>query len=308
MNLTISQPIAYPFYMGSPRLPFSVPWSPHPYHFPTSSYHTPPSYPLPFILSHPPRPNLPPKTLPLHSSYTNTRYNHLKQSTSHINRHRSMDTSLHSQGYSIPSYQYQPMKTKSVSDFHQLSQQNSTHLLKAHSWHAMNHLYQLNPTVNHANQIPAFDENYSHHHHHHRRPRSPKRKKKSHRNHSSSPKQKQLPDQGLVRISTHDEMPMINNPIYRGNLTHTSENFKPKKSIRTSLKKASPSSSTTSSQSSFQKRFNGSLRNDPLLIAAMEDFRELRQTSSRSTSVTYVYPFAYFVSISILFLVNINEI
>jgi hypothetical protein len=285
MNLTMPQPVAYPFYMGSPRLPFSVPWSPNPFQYSTPSYQT--AYPLPFILSHQPQANFPPKTIP---SYTNTRYNHLKQSTSHINRHRSIDTSLHSQHYTIPNYQYRPLKTKSVSDFQQLSHQNATHLLKAHSWHSMNHLHQPNINVNHTKEIQLNHENHSHHHHH--RPRSPKRKKKSHQNRSLSPKEKQLPEQGIVRISTFDQMPLIHNPIYKENLSHHSNNnSKPKKSTRMNSTKQSSSSSTISSQSSFQKRVNGSLRNDPLLIAAMEDFRQLHRASSQSTSLTYVFLF-----------------
>jgi hypothetical protein len=96
----MQQPMSYPFYMGSPRLPFSVPWSPNPYHFPPPSQQyfpqtlPPMHYPLPFILSHQQQHNPSPKTSHSFSSYTNTRYNHLKQSTSHINRHRSIDTSL----------------------------------------------------------------------------------------------------------------------------------------------------------------------------------------------------------------------
>ena len=282
MNLTMSQPMPYPLYMASPRLPFAVPWTPNPFHFPSPSYQTPPAYSLPFVLSHPPRQNFPPKTLSTHSSYTNTRYNHLKQSTSHINRHRSIDISLHPQGHSNPNYQYRPIKTKSVSDFHQNTPQNSAHLMKAHSWHAINHLYQPDPYRNYGRGIPSMEEIPSHHHHHHHHPRSPKRKKKSHRNRSASPPQQtQIPEQGLVRISTLDEMPIINNPIFRENPTFA---YKPPQSKH--FKKGSSPSSTASSQSSFQKRLNGSLRNDPLLIAAMEDFRELRRTSSRSTSVT----------------------
>lgn len=304
MNLTMSQPLSYPFYMGSPRLPFSVPWSSNPFQFSTPSYQPLPSYPLPFILSHPSQQNLPPpppslpppppppppsKTLSTHSSYTNTRYNHLKQSTSHINRHRSIDTSFNPQGYSIPNYQYRPIKTKSVSDFHQFFPQNSTHLLKAHSWHAINHPQQLYPSYHHGREIPLTEHNHFHHQqHHHHQPRSPKTKKKRHRNRSSSPQQNQpLPEPGLVRISTFDEMPIINNPIYRETPTYAYKTSESKHSTtHLSSKKGSSPSSTASSQSSFQKRLNGSLRNDPLLIAAMEDFRELRRTSSRSTSVT----------------------
>jgi hypothetical protein len=251
------------------------------------------SYPLPFILSHPPRQNLPPKPIPSFSSYTNTRYNHLKQSTSHINRHRSIDTSLHPQRYTIPNYQYRPLKTKSVSDFQQLSHQNSTHLVKAHSWHAINHLHQPNLNINYPKQMPLFHENH-HHHHHQQHQYLPKKKKKSHRRQSSStpppppppPPPNQIPEQSIVRISTLDEMPVMNNPIYKENFSNSNKNQKIKKSTRINSSKQSSPSSTTSSHSSFQKRLNGSLRNDPLLSAAMEDLRQLQRTSSQSTILT----------------------
>ena len=281
MNMTMQQPMAYPFYMGTPRLPYSMPWPSNPYPYPTHSPIPPVSYQLPFILSHQPRPNPPPKTPPSYAAYTNMRYNHLKQSTSHMNRHRSTDISLHSQRYIVPNQQYRPMKTKSVSDFQQLSHQHSTHLLKAHSWHAMNHLPPPNFSINHVQQIPIIQEDHSRHQHH--RQRSPKRKKKSHRNRSASPKSKQLPEPGLVHISTYDQMPMMQNPIYKQSPSYSNSNQQSKNPNQ----RSSPSS-TASSQSSFQKRLNGSLRNDPLLIAAMEDFRQLRRTSSRSTSITYV--------------------
>jgi len=313
MNLTMQQPITYPFYMSSPRLPFSVPWSTNPFHFPSPSqphfpspYQTAPSLPppsqqhfpspyqtapslspvsyqIPFILSPDSRQSLPPKALHPSSSYTNTRYNHLKQSTSHINRQRFYDPSLHSQRYSIPNYQYRPLKTKSVTDLQQLSDQNSPHLLKAHSWHAMNQLYQANLNMNYANEIPFNNTNYSHYRQH-----SPKQSKKSHRRQVSSSSPKQSSEHGIVRISTLDEMPIINNPIYRESTSDSTKNPKIKEPIRiNSTKQSSPSSSNSSSHSSLQKRLNGSLRNDPLLSAAMEDFQQLRQTSSQRTSLTY---------------------
>ncbi|CAF5153481.1 unnamed protein product, partial [Rotaria socialis] len=49
---------------------------------------------------------------------------------------------------------------------------------------------------------------------------------------------------------------------------------------------SSSSPSTSSSHSSFQKLLNGTLRHDPLLTAAMEDFRQLHRTSSQSTPLT----------------------
>ena len=331
----MQQPIAYPFYISSPRLPFSVPWSSNPFHFPPpspqhfpppspqhfpppspqhfpppspqhfpSSYQTtsslpPVSYQLPFVLSPQSRQNLPPRTLHPSSSYTNTRYNHLKQSTSHINRQRFNDPSLYSQRYSVPNYQYRPLKTKSVTDLQQLSDQNAPHLLKAHSWHAMNHLHQANLNMNYANEIPFNHTNYSH-----CRQYSPKQKRKSHRKQLSSSSPKQTSEHGIVRISTLDEMPTISNPIYR----ESASDSKIKEPIGiTSSKQSSPSSSN-SSHSSLQKRLNGSLRNDPLLSAAMEDFQQLRQTSSQRTSLTYFEIFDYFFRIFKYFLVLIVEI
>jgi hypothetical protein len=48
---------------------------------------------------------------------------------------------------------------------------------------------------------------------------------------------------------------------------------------------SSSSSSSNHSRSSLQRRLNGSLRNDPLIIAAMEDYRQLRRSSSQTTSL-----------------------
>ena len=52
---------------------------------------------------------------------------------------------------------------------------------------------------------------------------------------------------------------------------------------------SSSSSWSNYSHSSLQQRLNGSLRNDPLIIAAMEDYRQLRRSSSQTTSLTYVF-------------------
>lgn len=287
MNLTMQPPISYPFYMDSPRLRFSLPWSPNPYQYSSypqpyysSSYQsspslTPTSYQLPFILSHQSRPNLPSKSTNSFSSYTNTRYNNLKQATSHINRHRSIETSLQSQRYSVPHYHhYQPSHAKPVSHFYQ----NSANLLKAHSWHSMNHLNQSNFNVNYTNDMYLVHKNNPY------QSSSPKQKKKILKRHLSlSPQQQQqqIPQEGVVRILTLDEMPVINNPIYNETIAITTKNK--------NIKRQSSPSSTNSSHSSLQKRLNGSLRHDPLLTAAMEDFRQLQRASSQSTLLTYVY-------------------
>jgi hypothetical protein len=275
--------------MSSPRLPYSVPWCTNPFRFPPPSQpHYPQSYPLPFILpqqqQQQPRANLPPKHLQSFSSYTNTRYNHLKQSTSHINRHRTMDTPLH---YPYSNYQYRPSKTKSVSDFQQLSHQNSIPLPKAHSWHSLGNLHQSNIPVNYSKPMHSIPE-----HSHHQHPIEKKRKSHKKSYLSSSPKQKQSPpDYGIVRISTFDEIPTINNPIYQKSLSNSNKAKKPTRNNYNKQSSSSCSSSCSNSRSSFQERLNGSLRNDPLLISAMEDFRQLHRTSSQSTSLTYVFCF-----------------
>ncbi|CAF3782837.1 unnamed protein product [Adineta steineri] len=308
MNLTMQQPITYPFYMSSPRIPFSVPWSTNPYHYSPvtqqhypATYQTSPSlphvpYPAPFILPHQPRQAQPSRTLHPSSSYTNTRYNHLKQATSHFTRQRFTDTSIQSQRYAIPNHQYRPSKTKSYTDLHQFFQQNSSHLLKAHSWHAINHLQQQqqqpNLNMNYANEMPFNPPPppppppVRHHHQQQPQQYAPKQKKKSHRKQSSS-SPKQVPDHGIVRITTLDEMPIMNNPIYQESQLDPNKNLKLNDINHKNYdKELSSSSSNSSSHSSLQKRLNGSLRNDPLLTAAMEDFRQLRQTSSRQTSIT----------------------
>ncbi|CAF4379839.1 unnamed protein product, partial [Adineta steineri] len=125
-------------------------------------------------------------------------------------------------------------------------------------------------------------------HHHQQQPQqyAPKQKKKSHRKQSSS-SPKQVPDHGIVRITTLDEMPIMNNPIYQESQLDPNKNLKLNDINHKNYdKELSSSSSNSSSHASLQKRLNGSLRNDPLLTAAMEDFRQLRQTSSRQTSIT----------------------
>ena len=54
-----------------------------------------------------------------------------------------------------------------------------------------------------------------------------------------------------------------------------------------SLSSASSSSSSSSNprHSPLQQRLNGSLRNDPLITAAMEDFRRFRRSPSQNTSL-----------------------
>jgi hypothetical protein len=46
------------------------------------------------------------------------------------------------------------------------------------------------------------------------------------------------------------------------------------------IQSSSSSSSSNHSRLSLQRRLNGSLRNDPLIIAAMEDYRQLHRSTS----------------------------
>jgi hypothetical protein len=162
-----------------------------------------------------------PRTIP--SSYSNTRYNHLKKSTSYSNRrfvHQSFDLPTWSHrhsAYNEPIYtqHYRPSKTKSIPDFEQIPQFTSAPLSKAHSWHAtMNHR-RSNLSVAYANE----------NHLTRKRPRKHSLRKKKinppQRRLSSSLKRKpsfknprirsiQIPERGIVRISTLDEMPIIN--------------------------------------------------------------------------------------------------
>jgi len=48
---------------------------------------------------------------------------------------------------------------------------------------------------------------------------------------------------------------------------------------------SSSSSSSNHSRLSLQRRLNGSLRNDPLITAAMEDYRQLHRSSNQTTSI-----------------------
>ena len=282
-------PISYPFYMDSPRLPFPMPWATNPYRYPVPiQQHLPPayqssmpSYPLPFVLRQQPLRAVPPGKL-LHSvsPYSNTRYNHLKQSTSHVNRHRSMETSLLTQQMCPSPHHYhphRPSKTKSVSDFHQLSNAHSNHLSKAHSWHSFDPPHQSHrPHSVHLASASYHPQRY--------------------------PPPPPHAQQTCLRPSTYEEMPIIHNPVYqrshstssRNSINQTPPGLQTNQPISPSISSSSSNDSSGSSSNgtsaashvSFQERFNGSLRTDPLLAAAMEDFQELRRTSSRSTSIT----------------------
>jgi hypothetical protein len=225
--MIMQQPLSNPFYMDTSRLSLPIPWSSNSFHLPSphqqqfpSSYSMP--QPLsPFVLSQQ-RNSLSTK-IPLSSSYSNTRYQHLKQSASYSNRrpvHQSLDASTRPHRYStyndlIHTHQYQPSKTKSISDFKQNSPFTSSPLLKAHSWHTMINHRQSNLSVAYAKEMQLTPKR--------RRKHSSQKKKKIHpqKHLSSSPKREpsfnnhrkqsiRIPKRGVVRISTLDEMPIVN--------------------------------------------------------------------------------------------------
>ncbi|CAF1007236.1 unnamed protein product [Rotaria sordida] len=335
----MQQPLLYPFYMGTSRLPVSIPWS-------SGSFHVSPSrhkrylFPSqisqqfsPFIQSQQQQ-NPYPTIVPASPSCSNRRYQHLKKLTTYHNRHpshRSVNISkksYHNYGYNEPIYThpYQPSKTKSVSDLKHMPQFTSIQMPKAHSWHTMmNNHRQTNLSVAYAEEMDLTPK--------HRRKRSTKKHKRKHsqRHLSLSPKRNssflqqqkrsiQMPECGIVRISTLDEMPINNNNNNNDNNNQTNKrnnsinndrlsmtgsllNLSKRRKIskennsiknrkinineetRIDLDTESSSSSSSSSYSSLQQRLNGSLRNDPLISAAMEDFQQLRRSSSQNTSM-----------------------
>ncbi|CAF1331922.1 unnamed protein product, partial [Adineta ricciae] len=113
---------------------------------------------------------------------------------------------------------------------------------------------------------------------------SPKQKKKTHKKQVSSSLSAQTYNHDLVRISTFDEMPIMANPLYQENTADMIKIQKLNETLHQNFAKPPSPSSSNSSHSSLQKRLNGSLRNDPLLSAAMDDFRQLRHTPSQPTS------------------------
>jgi hypothetical protein len=252
MNMTMQQPLSYPFHMNSPR----PPWSSIPFRLP------PPSQQHFRSLYQTPRPSfiLPQQQNP----YSNTRYNHLKKSTSDRSAHRSVDTSSRShryptRNYSIPSYQYRPSKTKSVSDLRQRSQSSSTHLPKAQSWHAMTNPRQPNLSVSYAQEIHLTPKPH--------RKRSVKRKKSQPKRHlPSSPKRRasfnhhrkrstiEIPECGLVRISTLDEMPLPNNQTPKRNNSMNNDRLSNKGSISNSSKRPTMSKERSKGSNSIKNR------------------------------------------------------
>jgi hypothetical protein len=239
-----------------------------------------------------------PGVLPSSASYSNTRYHQLKHSMSYPSRrpaHRSADVSIRSR----------PSKTKSVSDLQQLSQFSSTNLPKAHSWHMMANNQKSNLSVAYAQEINLAPKR-------HRKHSSRKRKKSIQppRRLPSPPKRQpsfraqrrstvKIPECGVIRISTLDEMPIANQQKSQRSNSINNDRSSTKGSVSNSCKhrkgnrkkdevqvdsdaQSSSSSSSSHSHSSLQQRLNGSLRNDPLITAAMENFRQFRRTFSQT--------------------------
>jgi hypothetical protein len=212
--------------MDTPRHQLSIPWSST-------------SFPSPFVF--PQQRDAFSKKNPSSSSFSNTRYHHLKQSARHSNRRPDHYLSYHD---FIHSQQYRPKsKTKSISDLEQLSQSNSNHLLKAHSCHTMVNHRQSNLSVDYAKEMNLTPKS--------RRKYSPQQKKKIkplQRRLSSSPKRKasfrkhrkpmiHLPERGIVRISTLDEMPIINHRVNQRTNSINTDRMSTKGSISNSSKR-----------------------------------------------------------------------
>ena len=233
-----------------------------------------------------------PRKLQPPSSLSNTRYRQLKKSTTNSSR-RSFRN------------HYRPSETRSISDLEQISRSSSARLLKAHPSNlsvAYAHEAHLTPkprrkgSIRRKTRLPPP-------------PPPPPQRRPSFRQRRKRPVH--LPERGLVRISTLDEMPMVSHRApsinhdrisTKGSISNSSQHrIKPKEKSRglpnesrtntfdSNLDGHSSSSSSSSSSDhrslSLQQRLNGSLRNDPLIIAAMEDYRQLRRSNSQTTSL-----------------------
>ncbi|CAF0764764.1 unnamed protein product [Didymodactylos carnosus] len=297
-------------------------------------------------------PSIPPqqhqRQIPSFGSWSNTRYNHLKESTGHHYRQMTNSSTPSDNRFEFESSNnlHNPKKAKSFSDLRQIdtpSRSRKFHgrplshngvelrktsasprrnlLPKAHSWHFTSNSHNQNLSVGYAKHI--MDKNL-----HHAgirrpfllRPNRPSIRRKPHKT-------------GLIRISTLDELPIIqtkNNPddinskprsstqkphLSRNSLVHpqkcvyntlrrnSTNNLK--RSFRKSNANQQPnrsiakkSNSTNGkkekdfdqqSRSTSNESFQDMLRNDPLLVDAMKEYKKLRAHSSRSTSISHVH-------------------
>lgn len=188
MNTRIPQPFSYPF--SSP-----MPWLPVPFRLPVS-YPTPSQIP-PFVLPQQPHGFSRKRPSSSSSSLSNTRYHQMKQLRSY-------------------SHHPKPAETRSMSNLEQISRSSSARLLKTHA---------SNLSVAYAHELHLIPKS--------RRRRSlrqkarvpqplppppPPQRKASFRRRRIRPPL-HLPERGVVRISTLDEIPMVSHPIHQDRIS-----------------------------------------------------------------------------------------
>ena len=320
--------------MGVPRRPLFPSWPSTPFRLPTPR--------APFLLTYP---RMPPSSPFVHSQmksilpqtiepYSSSRYNRLKQSASYTSRrsaHRPIEaSSVHSTMYtdSRSTPHRRVSKTRSISELQPSFSSTSAPLPKTQSWHSMASGRQSNLSVSYAEEMHLTSK--------HQRKRSPKRKpptgkRSSFQRQPSRRSQRKrivhLPERGVVRISTLDELPIANNQSSERNRSVNHDRLSSKGSVSNSsksriLSKDRPAaknpkkqrltksnaegqgtnrslsnssiSSSSSVSSTLQQRLNGSLRHDPLISAAMEDFRDHQRNSNLTPPETYVATFVHF--------------
>lgn len=196
-----------------PRLPMTSPWPSAPFRqpYPPIYRNSQPSMAYPQSI-HP---------------FSNARYHQLKQ-TRH--QRRSMRRSSH------------VSRAKSSSELPPQSYPTSTPLPKAHSWHSMAHARPGNFSVAYAQEMHLGPKQ--------RRKRSQRPKKQpAKRSLPSSPKRQgsfraprkrpaPLPERGVVRISTLDELPLRINPRYKRKNSVNTDRLSTKGSVTTTSTKS----------------------------------------------------------------------
>lgn len=210
MNMRLPPRFAAPYHMGSFPESFSTPWSSLPFRSPFAA---PVSYPTATTTM------AVPKTPYRQPSFSNMRYNNLKQSRS-FNHQRTSPRSI--DGFSTTSTR-RPSRTKSISQMKSLSDSSSSFLPRAQSWHSMGNVHSVNYSVAYATENHLTPKS--------RRKRSMRRKKASMVAPVPSPLLSQrrrqgsfrnarkpsipLPERGVVRISTLDELPLPVTPRFK---------------------------------------------------------------------------------------------
>lgn len=209
MNMSLPSRFGAPYPMSSLPASFSTPWSSLPFRSPFAA---PVSYPTASgtTIGVPKYPYQQP-------SFSNMRYNSLKQSRS-FNRPRRSSKSI--DGFSTTSTR-RPSRTKSISQLKSLSDSSSSVLPRAQSWHSMGNVHSVNYSVAYAAENHLTPKS--------QRKRSMRRKKASivppvplspqRRRQGSFRKARKpsipLPERGVVRISTLDELPMPVTPRFK---------------------------------------------------------------------------------------------